>query len=682
MSAREANKIGDDAHISFKEWITGVGREHARQRGDARAWHRQDVLLGATAAAYGAAELLRRSRSLPSAARGLRRGLANFAVRCAGMDVRGVAMCDPPLALTLAEPPCPCDAADRRGPRGRHLAADFPTLPGNAGDAAVAVSQSEEDARCRALGVTLHELFFRIAILFGDGLLEGSRAGSRPPAQKIRRLDSTAGDVGQHLSTVAFRPERYVPLADLGLPFSIDMLVRNLLECRANDRPDDAYDSLDAVSEDLHLLLLDPFLFLFDRDAPPGGGGMPLLFKEHTLYGREREVSLVTDAFCRVSTGKCEALLVAGFSGSGKSRLVRSLAARVDGAGGYVLSHKFEETSQERRLCEVVSVFNDLCQLIKEKCTPQDLHSISDQLMDAFEADFSLLAQLLPDVYSLSPHKSTGRQTSNGVRMNYRSICFILQRFLGVVSSTSHPVMFFLDDIQWADKSSLALVEDMLHDANGSRCFFFVGTYRSNEVSDDHHIFSLIDRLDSAGVPVTELNLKGLAPGDLNAMISDVTGLFPRISEPLSDIVFQKTKGNPFFVLQFLQLLLDGKILEYGACQQRWTWDEDRVSSMDVMGNVVSLLSSEMTRLAKNIQMTLKVTSCFGIKIKQTIVDYLQDKAEYFGIQGGIEQAVKKGYMMKVGTELKFVHDKIRELTPSSATQRALIVPLQSMTQF
>ena len=106
-------------------------------------------------------------------------------------------------------------------------------------------------------------------------------------------------------------------------------------------------------------------------------------------------------------------------------------------------SHKFEETFQERPLYEVVSVFNDLCWLIKEKHTPQNLRSISDQLTDAFEADFLLLAKLLPGIHALSPHKLTGRQTSNGVHTNYQSICFILQCFLGIASSTSHLVIFF-----------------------------------------------------------------------------------------------------------------------------------------------------------------------------------------------------------------------------------------------
>merc|ERR1719401_64852 len=103
-----------------------------------------------------------------------------------------------------------------------------------------------------------------------------------------------AGATGKHLPPAASRPAHYLPLAELGLPSSINMLVRNLLECRADNRPDDAYDSLDAVSKDLHLLLLDPPRFLFDRDLPPGGGGVPLMPREYTLYGREREVSLIT----------------------------------------------------------------------------------------------------------------------------------------------------------------------------------------------------------------------------------------------------------------------------------------------------------------------------------------------------------------------------------------------------
>jgi predicted ATPase len=145
-------------------------------------------------------------------------------------------------------------------------------------------------------------------------------------------------------------------------------------------------------------------------------------------------------------------------------------------------------------------------------------------------------------------------------------------------------------------------------------------------------------------------------------MISDALCVFPRISEPFSDIIYQKTKGNPFFVLAFLKSLVDRGLLEYSVSTRRWVWDEDDISSMDVTGNVLYLLSPKMSGLSTRIQSALKVAACFGIKIKQSVVAALGLDPEHSDISDRLEHAVKEGFMVKIGTsDFKFVHDKVRE---------------------
>jgi predicted ATPase len=173
------------------------------------------------------------------------------------------------------------------------------------------------------------------------------------------------------------------------------------------------------------------------------------------------------------------------------------------------------------------------------------------------------------------------------------------------------------------------------------------------------------------------LSLEGLNPKALNAMISDALCMFPRISEPLSDIIFQKTKGNPFFVLAFMRSLLDRGLLEYSINTRRWVWDEDDVSSMDVTGNILYLLSSKMSGQSTNIQSALKIAACFGIKIKEPVVAILD--TEHTNLRDKLEQVVKEGFMVKVGTsDFKFVHDKVREaaysLIPESEKNQVSLV--------
>ena len=675
-----------DSLAPLRRWTEGASNKARQALGRGAAEYTQ-ILLRKTAVAYGIGGLLRRVRA-SLILLDEQFSIDNFVVRTnadgqrsrpSWRDIEGVDMLSPKLSVRMVEPSFLRGSfqegnSDDQEEMGGYLEVEIPSHPDENG-AAISISQREEDHRCHLFGVLLNEIFsHRPTISAEDTHNEGETdttskngdAQRKPTRKRTQLVDLRAVDVHdgarREKSSSALPREGYPVSLEERLPSSIQIVIQNLLDCGEDNRPDNAYDSLDEVIKDLHLMLLDPSRFLVDKEPIYDELGNPSLsFREHELYGRENEVTSITEAFCRVSSGKSESFFIGGFSGSGKSRLVNGLTASVDVVGGYVLSHKFDQLSQEKSMLEVVAMFNNLCQLIQDKNSQQDLLVIVNDLVRVFGADLSTLAQLLPNIKALAPHlKPSDDDQEIDNRMNVRGICFMLQRFIRVVSSVTHPVMLFLDDLQWCDTSALTVVESLLCDEVRSNCLFFVGTYRSNEVAEDHEIFCLAQRLRSFGVPTTMLSLEGLNPKALNAMISDALCMFPRISEPLSDIVFQKTKGNPFFVLAFMRSLVDRGLLEYSINTRRWVWDEDDVSSMDVTGNILYLLSSKMSGLSTNMQSALKVAACFGIKIKESVVAILDTK--HSDLRDLLEQVVKEGFMVKVGTSnFKFVHDRVRE---------------------
>ena len=601
----------NDTTIPLRRWIEGEASARLIAGFGEVKNHKYALLLRKTTIAYGITELLRHIRShppqaeqlspaqllrnirshLPHAARASLEeqfSIDNFVVRISGAsstpdwnDIKGVDMISPPLSVNIYEPSFlmsgfyDSGGTGNQGEKmGRYLEVEFfPDRSGgnNNNNNLIATSHVEEDARCHLLGKLLYELFSHLSIERTNAT-KSPEEGEEGPPNKKKKSSPDVTDFppsAQHI----IGNTTCIPMNALGFPQSICILVQNLLDCGEYVRPVNAYESLDVVIKDLHLLLLDPTRFLFEHEPTSENGTIDLMFREHTLYGREKELTLITDAFCRVSTGRSEAFFIEGYSGkwvdfvlfgfffhhdvrkltsillclyigSGKSRLVNSLTTRIEVCEGYVITHKFDEMSKEQSLTDLISLFNDLCSLIHQKSSCQSLLLTVNALIEEFGTDLSVLAYLLPNVKALAPQLQNEEQEESMDQMNLQSVCFILQRFLRVVSSKNHPVMLFLDDLQWCDSAPFKVIEAILCDPIGERCLFFVGCYRSNEVQPDHPIFPLMRSLHSFDVPATLLSLKGLNPNDLNTLISDALCMFPRMTKPLSDIVFHKTKGN------------------------------------------------------------------------------------------------------------------------------------------
>ena len=239
-------------------------------------------------------------------------------------------------------------------------------------------------------------------------------------------------------------------------------------------------------------------------------------------------------------------------------------------------------------------------------------------------------------------------------------------------------LQLFLDDLQWADDTALDVVHTFLSDRMGS-CIFFVGNFRDNEVQASHAIFDLLQKLEASNVPTTQLSLTGLGQEDLNKLISDALCLFPRICKSLTDIVFQKTKGNPFFVLEFMQSLQSRGLLQYDSCQKRWVWNEDTIRAEEITDNVLHLLSSKMNQLPNDMQLLLKIMACIGTSTNESVISYLAESPEYSGLRKGLEEAMNDGFVESNEEGfIKFVHDKVREaaynLIPSKDKKQVCVV--------
>ena len=292
---------------------------------------------------------------------------------------------------------------------------------------------------------------------------------------------------------------------------------------------------------------------------------------------------------------------------SGKTRLALSLPQSDLFANGLCINTKFEETASEP-LALLLSAFDEMFILIADKNTAQESHSIYQALVTEFSSHFYLLVRTVPNVLRLSSSDTVIHSIINDAveenEINFFSICEVIKRLMRIVSShLSSSVMIFVDDLHWADPVSLGLIHTVLSDPDNS--ILFVGTYRDNEVPPSHIIFGFCEWLVKFKVPLKTIKIQGLLLEDINFMVSDSLGTFPRLCESLSRVVLRKTKGNPFFVQTFLSSLAGKQLLQYNLRAKRWEWDIEEILAEDITPNVLDLISAKINELSESIRVNM-----------------------------------------------------------------------------
>ena len=436
--------------VPLQTWLQGEQKQVPEHQNGL-----QLSIVRKTTVAYAVAQLLRRAASTSPPFSTAKISVDNFVVHTkkrhvsdseliptsSVADISGVDMISEGLSLTIIEPSYMNNVLDEREEGGAGSSLEVSISPFQlSGRSSSAVEHIDERTICHMFGLLLYQIYSNLdsipASLLGIGPIFKSGGdgydGAKEPAKKKTMITT------------------YSPLHDINIPPSIIMLIQNLVEskCVKPLNPQNICSSMKEACDDLHLLLHQPSRFLFTRKQFECGGSAQLQFRQNRLYGREKEVSLLSDAFNRVSAVGNEAFFIGGFSGSGKTRLVETVTKLVEVSGGYVIKLKFDQV-KGRPLLELISAFNGLCSLIRQKQSPQELQIIISQLTESVGSDLTVLGRLLPNVYSLLPQGQLKQAREHGGdRMNFRSVCFILRQFMRVVSSQSHPVMLFLDDLQ------------------------------------------------------------------------------------------------------------------------------------------------------------------------------------------------------------------------------------------
>ncbi|CAN99308.1 Protein kinase [Sorangium cellulosum So ce56] len=369
------------------------------------------------------------------------------------------------------------------------------------------------------------------------------------------------------------------------------------------------------------------------------------------IYGRDAERDRLLVAFERARAGAAELVLVSGYSGVGKSALVHETYKAIARVGGHFAHGKFDQLNRGVPCASVVQAFRGLVQQLLSERTDALAHWRAE-LGAALGPNAGLLVDLIPElalivgeapaVAALGPSESQNR-----FDMVFRS-------FLGVFAAPSHPLVLFLDDLQWADPASLRLLRLLLTDAD-TRHLLVVGAYRDNEVSPAHPLVITLDAVRAAGAAVTDIPLAPLSQDDATALASDALGRAAQDVAQLSELIHDKTLGNPFFMGQFLRMLGDDGLLLCDPETGRWTWDLAAIESRAVTDNVADFMIAKLQRLAPPTQRALTLAACIGHRFDLRTLATISELSAAQAAQD-LWAAMQEGVLLPIDADYRLVH--------------------------
>jgi predicted ATPase/signal transduction histidine kinase len=323
------------------------------------------------------------------------------------------------------------------------------------------------------------------------------------------------------------------------------------------------------------------------------------------LYGRETEVQTLLNAFARVSQGQTEMMLVAGFSGIGKTVVINEVHKPIVRQQGYFIKGKYDQFNRDLPLNAFVQAFRDLVgQLLSE--SDEQLASWKKQILIAVGENGQVLIDVIPSLQAIiGSQPSSPELTGVAVQQRFN---LTFQKFVEVFTTVEHPLVIFLDDLQWADSASLQLIK-LLMEGNGY--LLLLGAYRDNEVSIAHPLMLTMEDLKQTTAVVQTITLAPLTFQDTNQLIADTLRCSIDLAQPLTTLINQKTQGNPFFTTQFLKSLHGNGEIKFNSAGY-WECDIAQIQALALTDDVIELMVMELQKLPTATQEILKLAACIG----------------------------------------------------------------------
>jgi predicted ATPase/serine phosphatase RsbU (regulator of sigma subunit)/tRNA A-37 threonylcarbamoyl transferase component Bud32 len=393
------------------------------------------------------------------------------------------------------------------------------------------------------------------------------------------------------------------------------------------------------------------------------------------LYGREREIAVLLAAFDRVSQGASEMMVVSGYSGMGKTVLIQEIYKPLTRQRGYFIAGKFDQFQRDTPYASLIQAFRSLVrQLLTESDT--QISKWREKLQAELGEASAVIVQVIPEVELIIGSQPPLPDIPPAEQRNRFNR--VLQKFINIFTQPEHLLVIFLDDLQWADRASLELIQLLMTVAD-NKYLFLIGAYRDNEVSEAHPLIQILENIAKAKVTtINKIFLTPLTLTDITQILVDTLFVASKDAKLLAKLIQQKTGGNPFFINEFLKNLHSEGWLNFNYGSQQWQWDLKQIKAQPLTDNVLDITNKNVKKLPTATQAVLKLAACVGnqFDLRTLAIIYeksLQETATDLrvALQSGLIVPLSRDYQLaeldveglsqRLVAEYKFAHDRIQQ---------------------
>jgi PAS domain S-box-containing protein len=375
------------------------------------------------------------------------------------------------------------------------------------------------------------------------------------------------------------------------------------------------------------------------------------------LYGRDKEGKVLLAAFEQVvSTGKAVMVLVSGYSGIGKSSVVHELHKAIVLPRGIFISGKYDQYKRDIPYATLAQAFRGFIHQILSE-SEAEVARWRNEIRESLGRNGQLMVNLIPELeFVIGKQPPVAELPPTEVESRFH---MVFRSFLRVFADVKHPLAIFLDDLQWLDAATLKLLEHLITHPD-VRYLLIIGAFRDNEVSASHPLVRTLDAIRATETVLREIVLAPLSLEDVTQFVTDTLHCEQAHAEPLAQLVYDKTLGNPFFSIQFLTALAEEGLLVFDADAAAWVWNLARIRAKGYTDNVVELMVGKLQRLSDATQERFKQLACLGNMADITTLTLVHGVPEE-AIHTAFWEAVCTGLIFRQDGCYAFLHDRVQE---------------------